>query len=243
MGSSNVSVVPVNAPVSVNGRPRFPKTTGPDQRADLRAVNGPSLEVERRDDDHVESVACAQGRKRIWRAAPFVSERGVGCHQETAKLDARADPLDEDVVRRPAQQLVEMLHNGDRHARAGQALQALDRVQQQRRGVPGQHLVGVVVEGDDGRSGVARRGTLDQLLEQVVVAQVEPVKHAHHDEDRTMSGLQTPDPVNDLHRDACVQVPGLWAPGSGVTNTLSGASRPAVALAIATRVPPGSCSR
>ena len=65
------------------------------------------------------------------------------------------DALDEGVVGGPPHRLVEVLDDGHLDAALGQPRQALPGVEQERRRRPGQDLVGMVVEGDDRRPGVA----------------------------------------------------------------------------------------
>ena len=76
------------------------------------------------------------------------------------------------------------------HAGRGQTLEALVRVDQQRRRRAGQHLVRMGIERDDGRTRGSRLGLADQVLQQVGVAAMEPVEHADDREDRAVLGPQ-----------------------------------------------------
>ena len=127
-----------------------------------------------------------------------------------------------------------------RHAGRVEPLEPLVGVDQQRRRAPGQDLVGVVVEGDDGRRGAAAAGLGDEVLEQVAMAEVEPVEDADDDEDRARLPRQRVDAVDDPHRRRQLLAA---ATGAGDTNTLSGASRPPDEVAMATSAPSGPRSR
>ena len=102
----------------------------------------------------------------------------------------RPDARDEGVVGRPAQRLVEVLHDRDGDAVALEPGQPLLRVAQEGRRGAGQDLVRVVVEGQDGRSGVQPDRGPPQLAEQVEVAAVEPVEDADGHEERPVSRPQ-----------------------------------------------------
>jgi hypothetical protein len=100
----------------------------------------------------------------------------------------------------------------------------------------------MVIEGDDQRVCSARLGLRDEVPEQVGVSPVETIEDADHDEPGPVLPSQLIDAVDDLHRGSD-QVAGEGAAPLGVTNTFSGANRPADALAIATSAPPGACRR
>ncbi len=127
-----------------------------------------------------------------------------------------------------------------RHAGGVEPLKALLGVDQQRRRAAGQDRVGVVVERDHGRCGPAPAGLGDEVLEQVAMAEVEPVEDADHDEDRARLPRQRVDAVDHPHRRRQLLAA---ATGGGDTNTLSGASRPPDEVAMATRAPSGPRSR
>ena len=69
-----------------------------------------------------------------------------------------------------------------------ETLEPLVRVEQERRRLPHQDLVGVVVEGDDRRPGATGRRLGDEVVEQVCVAAMEAVEDADDDEGRTELG-------------------------------------------------------
>ena len=119
-----------------------------------------------------------------------------GVIRKPLRRDPRADPLDEDVVRRRAQRGIEVLDDGHLDAGRLESLEPLDRVEQERRRLPDEDLVGMMVEGDDGRSRGAGRGLADQVPEQVGVAEVEAVEHADDDEDRAEVGLERLDALD-----------------------------------------------
>ena len=125
------------SPVSVDRpaeqRAAAAQVAGRDRGPDRRAADRPAVEVERRDDDDVEPVARPELGQRGRRPAPLEAERRVGRHEEPAQRDARADPLDERVVRRLAQRRVEVLDDRDRDAGRRQPLEPLRRVEQERR--------------------------------------------------------------------------------------------------------------
>ena len=58
-----------------------------------------------------------------------------------------------------------MLDHGHLDAGRLEALETLGRIEQQRRRLSDQDLIGVVIEGDDGRSRGARRRLTDQVPE------------------------------------------------------------------------------
>ena len=95
--------------------------------------------------------------------------------------------------------LVEGLDDGHLDAGGRQPLQPLLRVDEQRRRGAHQDLVGVMVEGDDRRACAARRRLRHQVLEEVGVAEVEPVEDADDHEHRPESGLEALDPGDDVH--------------------------------------------
>ena len=106
--------VPGAEPLQRGRRPRSPRGCagcGPVRRRAGTAA--------RRD---VEAHRPTQRGQRVRRSPPFVTERRVGRHQEAGEVGPRCDRLDERVVRRPAQGLVEVLH--DRHRDAGRASRA-----------------------------------------------------------------------------------------------------------------------
>ena len=78
----------------------------------------------------------------------------------------------------------------------------------------------------------------DEVLEQVGMPEMHPVEDADDDEDRAELRPELVDPVDDVHRRP--QPTGTAGDPAGATKTLSGASRPAAAEAIATSVPAGS---
>ena len=79
---------------------------------------------------------------------------------------------------------------------------------------------------------------VNEVPEQVRVAEMEAVEDADDDEDRAEIGLERLDALDDEHR-RC-QATGAAGAGAagGATKTLSGASRPPAAVAIATSEPP-----
>ena len=90
-----------------------------------------------------------------------------------------------DVVGSLPQRLVEVLDDRDLDARGGESFEPFAGVEQEgRRGAP-QDLVRMVIEGDDGRPGVARPSLGDEMLEEVRVAEMHPVEHADDHEDGT----------------------------------------------------------
>ena len=80
---------------------------------DLGAANRPAVERERRDDDDIEPVALAERGEGVGRPATLEPERRVGGHEEAAAARPAPDPLDEGVVGRLPQGLVEVLDDGD----------------------------------------------------------------------------------------------------------------------------------
>ena len=86
---------------------------------------------------------------------------------------------------------------------------------------------------------------------QVLMPPVQAIEHAHDDKRRTMLGHELVDAMDDLHRRHASAsttptsiVAGAWpAVPAGWTKTLSGARRPAVAVAMATRPPSGPTRR
>ena len=92
--------------------------------------------------------------------------------------------------------------DGRVHAGRRKALEALVRVAQQGRRGPREDLVGVVVEGDDHRPRLAPGGLAHEVLQQVCVAQVQPVEHAHHDERRLVRAREVIEAAGDVHRQA-----------------------------------------
>ena len=212
-----------------------------DGGADLGAADGLPVERERRRHDDIEPVALAEGGQRLGRAPPLEAERGVRGHQEAGELDARTDPLDELAVRGPTQRFVEVLDDGHRHAGRFEAHEPLVGVDEEWRRSPGQDLVRVVVEGDDGRLCATGRRLVDQPMEQIEMAEVEPIEHADDDEGRTQVSVEGFDARDDAHRS---RSGGVAAAAAGLTKTLSGASRlPPLGDAIATSVPSGPRSR
>ena len=145
---------------------------------------GPAVELERRHDDDLEAARPAELRECLGRPGALEAERGVGRHQEARDRRAFRDLADERLVRRLAQPHVEVDDDGRGHAGLGQPRHALVRVAQERRRRAGEDLVRVVVERDHGRPGAARGGLAHEVLEEVDVAQVEPVEHADDDEQR-----------------------------------------------------------
>ena len=103
---------------------------------DLAAADGTAVELERRHHDHVPSARCPERPQRRRRTRPLVAEGGVRGHQEPGQRRAGLEPVDEPVVRRLPQGLVEMHDDGRLHARGLEALNSLVRVAQQRRGAP-----------------------------------------------------------------------------------------------------------
>src|SRR6476646_4165448 len=79
------------------------------------------------------------------------------------------------------------------------------------------------------------------MVEEVGVAQVHAVEDADDHEGRTQLRPERIDALDDLHRGP--QAIGTVGRPAGATNTLSGASRPDAALAIATRAPSGARRR
>ncbi len=137
------------------------------------------------------------------------------CHQEARQLDPRPDPLDERVVRRPAQRLVEVLDDRDRHPGGLETGQPLLRVDEQRRRGSGQDLVGMVVEGDDRRTGPAGVRLDHESLQQVEVPKMEAVEHADDDERRAQIPRERIDPGDDLHERRVRRASGSPRPAPG----------------------------
>ena len=65
---------------------------------------------------------------------------------------------------------------------------------------PDQDLVGMMIEGDDGRSGGAGRCLSNEVPKQVRVAEMETVEHADDDEDPAEIGLERLDALDHEHR-------------------------------------------
>ena len=111
-------------------------------------------------------------------------------------------------------------------------------MEQQRRRRPGQHLVRVVIEGDDRGPGVTRAASLTRCSKEVGVPEVQAIEDADDGEDRAVRRAQPSDARDDLHQAVAAAVAGAD------TSTLSGARRPGpAAWAIATSSPPGPCRR
>ena len=135
----------------VTGRPSSLAAAGevagarwPPRMAELRTscpsiVNGGTTTTSK------PSRAPELGERRR-RAATLEAEGRVGGHDEARELDPRADPLDEDVVRRVPQGVVEVLDDRDRHAGRREPLEPFLGIEQERRRRPRQDLVR-----DDGR--------------------------------------------------------------------------------------------
>ena len=98
------------------------------------------------------------------------------------------------------------------------------------------------VEGDDRRPGTAGRRSTNEMLEQVGVSEMHAVEDADDDERRAERRTKGIHALDDMHaRRQATGTPGSEAVGA--TNTLSGASLPPSALAIATSLPVASRSR
>ena len=86
--------------------------------------------------------------------------------------------------------------------------------------------------------GAAGRRLVDQAMQQVEMAEVEPVEHADDDEGRAKVPREGIDARDDAHRQSIRPAPPRR--DAGLTKTLSGASRlPPLGDAIATSVPSG----
>ena len=119
---------------------------------------------------------------------------------------------------------------------AGEEIQALVRMEQERRRRAADDFVGVVVERDH-RGPSAALGRLPrEVLQQVGMPAVEPVEHPDDHEQPAVARVERLDALDDVHQSGRV-----GAPAS--TNTLSGASRSPCAAAIATSASPGPTSR
>ena len=178
------------------------------------------------------SAASASGVPR--RSKPNAAS---GVMSNPASEVPRLDRGDERVVWRPSHGVVEMLDDGDPHARRGQPLEALIRVDQQRRRRPGQDLIRMRIECDHGRTGRSCLGPPDQVLQQVGMAAMETIEHADDREDRAVLRAKALDPGDDLHQAGTTD-------SAGATSTLSGARRPpGASMAIAARRPSGARSR
>ena len=234
--------VPLHGPGQGDGSPEqrrsLAEVSGGDGRPDLGAPDGTPGERVRLHDHHVEAVAPAERGQRVGRSQALVAERRVRGHQEPAQGESPPDPLDEHVVGRLPQGGIERLDDRDLDTGLGQALETLGRIEQERRRMAGQHLVGVVVEGDDRRPGVTGRRLRHEMAEQVQMAEVEAVEDPDDHEGRAQLLPESLDPADDLHP----RQPTGTAAG-GATNTLSGASRPADPEAIATSEPSGATRR
>lgn len=142
-----------------------------------------------------------------------------------------------------------MLHDRHGDAGRGQSFQSLVRVHEQRRRVPDQDLVRVMVKCDDRGRSVTTRRLISKVTEQVGMSKVQPIEDADDDEGGTETGRQMLDALDDFHRaqstgtvagsDAAAVEPGT----AGLTNTLSGARRVPSAVAMAASRPSGLRSR
>ena len=133
-------------------------------------------------------------------ALALVPERGIRRHQQPGERCPRADLVDERVVGRPANRFVEVLDDGHGHALRRESLEALVRIEQERRRGPGQDLVRMVVERDDRRPGVPDARLHPKVLEQVPMATMQAIEHADDGEDRAVRGPQALDPGDDIHQ-------------------------------------------
>ena len=121
-------------------------------------LTGAPVHLERGHDDDLEPARGAQLGERLGRPRPLVAERRVRRHQEAVEGHPRGEPADERVVWRLAQAAVEVDDHGRLDARGLEPLDPLVRVAQDRRRAAGEHLVGMVVEGDDDGPGTAATG-------------------------------------------------------------------------------------
>ena len=118
------------APVIVTGRPSSraapSKSPADDRGRGSRAPDLVAVERERRDDDDVEPVPRARARRGspASRVARSRTPRRASSGSRSAS-DADADPLDERVVRRLPQGLVELLDDRDRDARPPRAVRVV----------------------------------------------------------------------------------------------------------------------
>ena len=119
---------------------------------------------------------------------------------------------------------------------ACEELEALGRMEQERRRRTADDFVGMVVERDHRWPSVAFGRLPREVVQQVGVPAVEPVEHADDDEQPAVAGVERLDTLDDVHQSGRVSAPAS-------TNTLSGASRSPWAAAIATSVSPGPTSR
>ncbi len=113
------------------------------------------------DDDDIEAVRLAERPDGIRCPAPLEAERRIGRHEQAGELRSRPDGVDERVVRRPADGVVEVLDDRHLDTGRGQPLETLVRVEEQGRRGAGEDLVRVCVEGDDagpGSPGARPRG-------------------------------------------------------------------------------------
>jgi len=182
-------------------RCRLGKVTGGNRRSDLGAAHQSSVEREWLDDHHLEAVATTEHGQGLRSSLSLVPEGRVRSHQEPAQLDPMANPLDEHVVGRLAQRGIEGLDDGHVDAGRGESFEALGRVEQEWRRMAGQHLVGMVVEGDHRRPRPSCRRLDDEVSEQVEMAEVEAVEDTDDDECRAQFRPERLDPADDLHPD------------------------------------------
>ena len=212
------------------------EVAGRDRLADRRAADLPAIEVERRDDDDIEAVALPELGQRGRRPAALEPERRVGRHQEAGQRDPRPDPLDERVVRASARSA---------SSKCWTTVTATPAASSRSSRSPGSSRSGgaLPIRTSSGwwskvmtvGRASARRGLRDEVLEQVGVAEVQAVEDADDDEDRAERRRERIDPLDDVHAAS-----GDGSGGRrGATKTLSGASRPPRAEAIATSVPSG----
>jgi hypothetical protein len=120
-------------------------------------------------------------------------------------------------------------------------LEALLRVEEEGRRGPAQDLVGMMIERDHGRPRSPPGSLGHEVVEEVGVAQVHAVEDADDHEGRTQLRPKRIDALDALHGGR--QAIGTVGRPAGAMNTLSGASRPDAALAIATRAPSGAWRR
>ena len=93
-----------------------------------------------------------------------------------------------------------MLDDRDLDAGRLEQVEALPGVTQQWRRRARDDLVGVVVEGEDGRPGRATLRLAHELLQEVAVSEVEAIEDADHDEQAPQRGLERVEALDDRHR-------------------------------------------
>ena len=146
------------------------QVAGGDRAPDVAAADGAPVERERRDDHDVKAVTPSELGERLGRAASLEPERRIGGHEEAREVHPRADRAHERVVGRAAHRLVEVLDDRDGDAGGLEEVQALGRMEQERRRRAADDFVGMVVERDHRRASVALGGLPRELVQEVRVS-------------------------------------------------------------------------